>query len=113
MACFAAPLGLRYTANCFIRADAQNSRQALIPAGGKLRTTSAHGQLKLTPKNAVASMSHTSGWGTISHDDDVCVFHHIGANRPWMIARASVMILSISSAQVGMSWIKPCAILAQ
>lgn len=36
MACFAPPYGLRYAANCFIRADAQNIPSDLIPAGGKL-----------------------------------------------------------------------------
>ena len=36
MACFATPYGLRYAAHCFNRAYAQNNRQALIPAGGKL-----------------------------------------------------------------------------
>ena len=41
MACFATPYGLRYAAHCFNRADAQNNRPALIPAGGKLGVTSA------------------------------------------------------------------------
>jgi len=40
MACFAPPYGLRYAAHCFNRADAQNNRPALIPAGGKLGVTS-------------------------------------------------------------------------
>ena len=40
MACFATPYGLRYAAHCFNRADAQNNRPALIPAGGKLGVTS-------------------------------------------------------------------------
>jgi len=40
MACFAKPYGLRYAAHCFNRADAQNNRPALIPAGGKLGVTS-------------------------------------------------------------------------
>jgi hypothetical protein len=40
MACFATPYGLRYAAHCFKRADAQNNRPALIPAGGKLGVTS-------------------------------------------------------------------------
>ena len=40
MACFATPYGLRYTGHCFNRADAQNNRPALIPAGGKLGVTS-------------------------------------------------------------------------
>ena len=40
MACFATPYGLRYAAHCFNRAYAQNNRQALIPAGGKLGVTS-------------------------------------------------------------------------
>ena len=40
MACFATPYGLRYAAHCFNRADAQNNRSALIPAGGKLGVTS-------------------------------------------------------------------------
>ena len=34
MACFATPYGLRYAAHCFNRAHAQQSRWALIPAGG-------------------------------------------------------------------------------
>ncbi len=34
------PSGFRYTAHCFNRADAQNNRPALIPAGGKLGVTS-------------------------------------------------------------------------
>ena len=40
MACFATPYGLRYAGHCFCRADAQNNRQTLIPAGGKLGVTS-------------------------------------------------------------------------
>ena len=40
MACFATPYGLRCAAHCFNRADAQNNRPALIPAGGKLGVTS-------------------------------------------------------------------------
>jgi transposase-like protein len=36
----ATPYGLRYPAHCFKRADAQNKRPALIPAGGKLGVTS-------------------------------------------------------------------------
>ena len=40
MACFATPYGLRYAAHCFNRADAQNNRPALIPAGGNLGVTS-------------------------------------------------------------------------
>ena len=36
VACFATPYGLRYAAHCFNRAHAQQSRPALIPAGGKL-----------------------------------------------------------------------------
>ena len=43
MACFATPYGLRYAAHCFNRAHAQQSRPALIPAGGKLGVTSARG----------------------------------------------------------------------
>ena len=41
MACFATPYGLRYAAHCFNRADAQNNRPALIPAGEKLGVRSA------------------------------------------------------------------------
>lgn len=41
MACFATPYGLRYAAHCFNRADAQDNRPALIPAGGKLGGTLA------------------------------------------------------------------------
>ncbi len=40
MACFATPYGLRYATHCFNRAHAQQSRPALIPAGGKLGVTS-------------------------------------------------------------------------
>lgn len=49
MACFATPYGLRYAAHCFNRADAQNNRPALIPAGGKLGVTSAWVEKEILP----------------------------------------------------------------
>lgn len=49
MACFATPYGLRYAAHCFNRTDAQNNRQALIPAGGKLGVTSGSSALAVGP----------------------------------------------------------------
>ena len=63
MACFATPFGLRYAAHCFNRADAQNNRPALIPAGGKLGVTSS--RLHDVPLIANVSRGHTRD--TLAH----------------------------------------------
>ena len=59
MACFATPYGLRYAAHCFNRADAQNNRPALIPAGGNLGVTSP--RRRMTVRDLLTTVNTETG----------------------------------------------------
>lgn len=100
MACFATPYGLRYAAHCFNRAYAQNNRQALIPAGGKLGVTSALQQFKgnsfpYTPKYQVILDSSYS-W-SVSESVDAFIGGNLNYRSATVAGFGSNTLLDIDS----------------